>query len=100
MVTAYVTTPPEAADRLARGLVENRLAACVNRVACDSTYRWEGEVHDDEEVILFAKTTADRYADLEAWIVEHHPHDVPCVERFEETDVLDSFAEWRETAVR
>ena len=100
MVTAYVTAPPDAADRLARGLIEEELAACVNRVACESTYRWEGQVHEGEETILLAKTTADRYADLEDWIVEHHPHDVPCVERFEEGDALASFAEWRERAVR
>ena len=42
-------------------LVEERLAACVNRVACDSVYRWEGEVVTDDEVVLLAKTTDDRY---------------------------------------
>lgn len=99
MPTAYITAPPDSADELATGLVEQRLAACVNRVACDSTYRWQGEIHDDEEVILLAKTTDDRYDDLVSYVTEHHPYDVPCVERFEERDVLDAFADWRTASV-
>ena len=99
MPTAYVTAPPDAAEDLARTLVEERLAACVNRVPCESVYRWDGEVHADEEVILFAKTTAERYPDLEARIEELHPYDVPCIERFDETDTLDPFGAWLTDAV-
>ena len=100
MPTAYVTAPPEAAETLARTLVEERLAACVNRVACDSTYRWEGEVVADEETILLCKTTEERYDGLADRVVELHPHDVPCIERFEERDVFGPFAEWRAGAVQ
>jgi periplasmic divalent cation tolerance protein len=99
MPTAYITAPPEAAVDLASTLVEERLAACVNRVDCRSTYRWEGEVHEDEEVILLAKTTEGAYGDLIERVEEAHPYDVPCVERFEETDVLPAFGEWRDDAV-
>ncbi|MDG5775371.1 divalent-cation tolerance protein CutA [Haloarculaceae archaeon H-GB2-1] len=99
MPTVYVTAPPESADDLARALVEDRLAACVNAVDCDSTYRWEDEVHEDEEVILLVKTTDERYPALAERIEELHPHDVPCIERFEETDVLAPFAEWRADCV-
>lgn len=98
MPTVYVTAPPDAADDIARRLVEERLAACVNRVACTSTYRWEGEVHDDEEVILLAKTTDERVAALESRVVDLHPYEVPCVERFDESEVLPSFGAWREEA--
>jgi periplasmic divalent cation tolerance protein len=97
--TAYITAPPDSADQLAESLVERRLAACVNRVACQSMYRWEGEIHDDSEVILLAKTTAERYDDLVEYVTEHHPYDVPCVERFEEAAILDAFGEWRAESV-
>lgn len=100
MPTAYVTAPPEAAADLAELLVEERLAACVNRFPCRSVYRWEGEIVDDEEVILLAKTTADRYPDLVERVREAHPYDVPCIERFDEDDVLAAFGEWREESVR
>lgn len=99
MPTVYVTAPPDAAPELARTLVEERLAACVNRVDCQSTYWWDGEVHDDEEVILLAKTTEDRYEALAERVEALHPYEVPCIERFEETDVLASFAEWRAESV-
>ncbi|RQG95993.1 divalent-cation tolerance protein CutA [Natrarchaeobius chitinivorans] len=100
MPTVYITAPPDAADRIAETVVEERLAACVNRLSTTSTYRWEGEIHHDEEAILLAKTTDDAYADLEERVLEVHPHDVPCIERFDENDVLDSFAQWRADSVR
>lgn len=97
MPTVYVTAPPEAAPELARALVEERLAACVNQVACDSVYRFDGEIHEDEEAVLLAKTTDERYDELRERVAELHPYDVPCIERFEESDVFDPFAEWVQT---
>jgi periplasmic divalent cation tolerance protein len=94
MPTVYVTAPPDAAADIARTVVDERLAACANRVACESTYRWEGEVVDDEETILLLKTTDARYDDLVSRVVDLHPYDVPCVERFDERDVLGAFGAW------
>jgi periplasmic divalent cation tolerance protein len=99
MPTVYITAPPEDAAGIARTLVEERLAACVNRVACDSIYRWQGEVHTDDEVVLLAKTTDGAYPALRDRVVEMHPHDVPCIERFEETATLGAFDEWRADSV-
>jgi len=99
MPTVYITAPPEAADDIARTLVEERLAACVNRVDCQSVYRWKGEVHTDTEEILLAKTTDERYADLRDRVVDVHPYDVPCIERVDEDDELDEFAAWRRESV-
>ena len=100
MPTAYITAPTDAAADLAAELVERRLAACVNRFPCESVYRWDGEVHHDEEVVLLAKTTDDAYPDLVAQVEESHPYDVPCIERFEESHVFEAFAEWRDGEVR
>ena len=95
MSTVYITAPRDAASELAEFLVEERLAACVNIMNCNSTYRWEGEMHeDDKEAILFAKTTAERYPELEKQLAEKHTNDVPCIERFDEADIIDSFANW------
>lgn len=101
MPTVYITAPRDAADDLASFLVEERLAACVNVVDCDSFYRWDGEVYEgDEEAVLFAKTTAERYPELRDALEAEHPNDVPCIERFDETDVVDSYAAWVEDEVR
>lgn len=100
MPTVYVTAPRDDADDIAETLVEEHLAACVNRLDCRSTYRWEGTVEDDAEAILLVKTTADRYDALVNRIEALHPYDVPCIERFDESDELERFATWKAEAVR
>jgi periplasmic divalent cation tolerance protein len=75
-----ITTLPDAdsAEALARSLVEERLAACVNILApCRSVYRWQGAVESAAEVPLLIKTTAERYAALEAAIRAAHPYELP-----------------------
>ena len=68
----------ESADRMARALVIERLAACVNVVpGMTSHYRWEGEVHRDDEVLMIVKTTESHLDDLIARVAELHPYDVP-----------------------
>jgi len=94
MPTLYVTAPPAAAEELATSLVEERLAACVNRVPCSSTYRWEGAVEAADEEILFVKTTDGGHRAAVEFVEAEHPHDVPCIETFEEASVLDAYAEW------
>jgi periplasmic divalent cation tolerance protein len=94
MPTVYITAQPDAAPEVARTLVEERLAACVNTVSCDSVYRWDGEIYDEEETILLAKTTDERYEELRRRVQEIHPYDLPCIERFDETDVLAAFGDW------
>jgi periplasmic divalent cation tolerance protein len=67
-----------AAQRIALTLVEQRLAACVNRLpAVHSTYRWQGAVEHAVEVPLLIKTTRERYPELEAAIRSLHPYSVP-----------------------
>jgi periplasmic divalent cation tolerance protein len=68
----------DAARTLAGRLVEERLAACVNILApCTSVYRWQGRVEEAQEVPLLVKTTAARYAALEAAIRAAHPYALP-----------------------
>ncbi len=68
----------DSARALARRLVEDRLAACVNVLApCRSIYRWKDALEEADEVPVLIKTTASRYADLEAAIRAHHPYELP-----------------------
>jgi periplasmic divalent cation tolerance protein len=104
MLTAFVTAPSAAASVVVPALVEERLAACVNQLDCTSTYRWtdayegtatgDDAIQRDDEVILLAKTTDERYDELEARVVELHPYDVPCIERFDESGILDAYGDW------
>ena len=99
MPTVFVTAPRDAADEIARTVVEERLAACVNRFPCRSTYRWDGEVHEDDETILLVKTTETGYRRVRDRIAELHPYDVPAIERFDDSGVTESFADWLDHAV-
>ena len=68
----------EDAARIARALVERRLAACVNVVAgVRSFYRWKGAVEEDEERLLVIKTRRDRFEALREALVALHPYELP-----------------------
>lgn len=99
MPTFYVTAPTDAAQSLARGIVENRVAACVNIVECESVYWWGDKVTSDGECILFIKTSSEGASRVAEYVEDNHPHDVPCIERFEEDGILYAFAEWRDDVV-
>ncbi|AOS83140.1 cation tolerance protein CutA [Chlorobaculum limnaeum] len=74
-----ITTVPdrEEAEKLAQGILENRLAACVHVSDIHGFFFWDGEIQNDDEVSLFIKTTKKRYDALESYIQEYHPYDVP-----------------------
>ncbi len=68
----------ETARRIARALVEERLAACVNVVpAVTSIYRWEGALQEDTELLLVAKTTEARLPALAERLAVIHPYTLP-----------------------
>jgi periplasmic divalent cation tolerance protein len=72
------TTAESAADELAKTLVEERLAACVNvHAPMMSTYRWKGAVEREPERQLFIKTSTARLGALEKRLHELHPYELP-----------------------
>lgn len=84
-----------AARTLADHLVGQRLAACVNILApCRSVYRWDGKVEDTEEVPLLIKTTAARYAALEAAIRDTHPYELPEIVAVPVSHGLPGYLAW------
>ena len=75
-----LTACPEetTAVRISRDLVESGLAACVSRLpGVHSTYRWEGRLQDEPEVLLIIKTLATRFEALEMRLKSLHPYEVP-----------------------
>ena len=78
MVVLSTFPDSDKAAQVARVLVEEQLAACVNLIASvRSIYRWQGAVQDDAEALAIIKTTADRYPALVARLAELHPYEVP-----------------------
>ena len=79
-VLLVLTNLPDraAAENIARAVIEENVAACVNILApCRSVYRWQGAVEHAEETPLLIKTTRARYAALQALICRLHPYELP-----------------------
>jgi periplasmic divalent cation tolerance protein len=90
----------EEADRLARALVERRLAACVNVVpGVVSHYRWQGELQRDEERLLVIKTRAERIEALRDALRELHPYELPELVAFEITAGSEAYLKWLDEEV-
>ncbi len=75
----FVTHPDlEKAKALAGELVRRKLVACVNIVPrVISVYSWQGQINNDDEVLMVMKTSASRRDALEAAVAEAHPYTVP-----------------------
>ena len=77
IILSTIDTATEA-ERIARDLVDNRLASCVNiSPGLQSVYRWQGEIHSDKELLLIIKTSSDKTDMAIKRIVELHPYDLP-----------------------
>lgn len=92
----YVTAKDEAeAKRIAKAVVEERLAACANMLGgIGSVYWWEGTVCEDYEVALILKTSAERKAELIGRIKELHSYDCPCIVCLPIADGNPEFLDW------
>jgi periplasmic divalent cation tolerance protein len=100
---AVLTNLPdsESAFNLARQLVHLRLAACVNVLApATSFYRWEGVLEEAVEVPVLIKSTAERYAALEAGIRAHHPYTLPEIVAWPIGQGLPAYLDWIEQETR
>jgi periplasmic divalent cation tolerance protein len=85
----------EAAIRLARALVQKRLAACVNVLAeCTSVYRWKDAIEDAHEVPVLIKTRAARYPAVEAAIRGMHPYELPEIIAVPVVRGFDEYLRW------
>lgn len=89
-----ITHPPDGAEGFARGLVERRLAACVNLLAARSVYRWDGAVQADDETLLVVKTDAARLEALKGHLADAHPYDVPECVAIEPAEVEARYLAW------
>jgi periplasmic divalent cation tolerance protein len=73
-----VSCPPDKASALAEIFVHENLAACVSIVPrINSIYRWQNEIHHDEEALLIIKTAIVNFESLKQAIIQHHPYELP-----------------------
>ncbi|MCH9032377.1 MAG: divalent-cation tolerance protein CutA [candidate division Zixibacteria bacterium] len=93
--TVLITAPVNESGKIARILVEERLAACVNIVPeIRSIYRWQGKIEEESESLLIVKTTAERMDELKSRVLEIHPYNVPEIIALPVADGLEKYLNW------
>jgi periplasmic divalent cation tolerance protein len=99
IVSVYaVFADADEAQKIARLVVEEKLAACANILGpCRSTYRWKGAVEEADEVAAILKARADKAQALMARIAELHSYDVPAIAIWPIDSAWPAYVQWVET---
>ena len=85
----------EEAGKIGKALVVSRLAACVNIIDnMNSIYLWQGKVQEDSEIIMIAKTTADRVPALVEKVKSLHSYECPCIVSIPVSGGNQDFIDW------
>jgi periplasmic divalent cation tolerance protein len=100
-IVVFITAPTqEESKRLAERLVEAKLAACVQILPeMESVYRWEGKVERQTEHLLIAKTTSERFEELEKEVRAMHSYDTPEIVSFPLTKSSPDYLRWVQESV-
>ena len=95
IVVLSACASPEEAERIARALVEKRLAACVNMLpAARSVYRWKGAIENEQETLLIIKSSRGHFDALRAEIEKMHSYEVPEVIALPMVAGAEAYLEW------
>jgi len=99
MQLLFCTCPDHnTAERLARRLVEEKLAACVNIVpSITSVYAWQGQIESAQEHLLIIKASRRNYQAIETAITQHHPYDLPEIIAIAVEQGLPEYLKWIES---
>ncbi len=82
------------ADQLAKLLVSEKLAACVQVLPITSYYAWEDALQHDSELLLLIKTRSELYHQVEAAILKHHSYEVPEIIQLPISEEHPSYLQW------
>ena len=91
----------EECKKIARHLVENRLAACVNiSQPVRSVYRWEGQIADEEEFLMLIKSTRELFPELKSEISRIHSYHTPEIICIPVVDGSRNYLQWVSDSVK
>lgn len=100
LLEVRIAVPAKDAPRIARLLVEERLAACAQVVpGVTSTFRWDGEVTTAEEQLVLAKTHRSRFEEILDRVGEAHPYETPEIIAVPIVEASAAYAAWLVDAV-
>jgi len=95
-VTVLISCPDvNSADSISKALLEKRLSACTSIIPCvRSRYWWKGELKSADEALLIAKTTANKFPDIEKAAKKLHPYEVPEIIALPIAEGSKNYLEW------
>ncbi len=101
-LVVYITAPTEEeAAKIAKILVEDRLAGCVNIVKdIRSIYSWQGKLEDEKEVLMIVKTRLELFRALTSKVKELHSYTVPEIIAMPIVDGSEEYINWLQKATR
>ena len=94
VVVTTTVDSEDAAKSLSAGIVDSRLAACVQYTPINSVYRWKGAVESAAEYLLLAKTRSDLADDLVAFIRSNHSYELPEIVVLPIAGGLPAYLDW------
>jgi periplasmic divalent cation tolerance protein len=99
-LVVYITAPSEEEGaKIARTLVEERLAGCVNIVPeIRSIYSWQGKIEDEKEVLLIVKTRLKLFNALKSRVLNMHSYSVPEIIALPIVDGSEEYIKWLKDA--
>lgn len=96
----YITaSSKDEAEKIAKALLEDRLAACVNIFPINSMFWWEGKIENANEYAMIVKTTAEKFAEIRKKVKELHSYKVPCICEIPISRGLREFLDWIDEVV-
>lgn len=101
-IVVYITAPNEdEAARIAKTIVQERLAACVNIVkGIRSIYNWQGKIEDDSEVLMIVKTQRHLFELLKRRVKELHSYTVPEIIALSVIEGSEDYLNWLKKATK
>jgi len=98
-VVVLCTAGVKESEKIARLLVEEKLAACVNVAEVNSYYRWKGEFCEDNEALLIIKTEKSRVDKIIERIKEVHSYELPEIIALPIAAGYDKYLAWVESSI-
>ena len=95
VIAVFISIPRDEARPMAKGLIENRLGACVNILPqIESYFWWDDKVDFDEEALLIVKTSQEKFSELQAYVRENHPLELPEIIAVPLVDAFKDYVNW------
>src|ERR1700761_4775351 len=98
-VVMTTVSKKEQAEKLARAVLEARLAACVQIQEITSYYWWDQKINREPEQLLYLKTPSDKYRELEAWLATNHSYDTPEILQLPVAAGFAKYLDWMQKEV-